>query len=280
MSKSRRDRRRSQLRWARHGRTTESVVPVDIDADAFEWEDSEAAIFGAWSWYSSWVGGPLPVEGIFGPNWRQDETVLASLEHDPVMLDAVRDGDPVRGVMLVDGDGDDFFLVFTLTDDEDEARRVFERETAAFVAERVGRRGMLDLALAWAKDGPFATMDRDWRRRGPNAIRSVAEAFNKWRASYFHDGWSVRQPSASHPTITLMAVGNERAQRLAAESEARAGDRVLAGGKVHCVERPSFMLAGWVRTYCGETVRYELAGDEPLPACRRCAKASQRPSER
>ena len=77
-------------------------------------------------------------------------------------------------------------------------------------------------------------------------------------------------------TATLV---NERAHRLVAESSAHTGDRVLAGGKVHRVERPSFMLAGWVRTFCGETVRYETAGDEPLPVCRRCAKAWQQPSE-
>jgi hypothetical protein len=68
-------------------------------------------------------------------------------------------------------------------------------------------------------------------------------------------------------------MASDRAHRLVAESPARAGDRVLAGGKVHRVERPSFMLAGWVRTLCGEIVRYELAGNEPSPVCRRCAKA-------
>lgn len=77
----------------------------------------------------------------------------------------------------------------------------------------------------------------------------------------------------------MASLVNERAHRLVAESPAHAGDRVLAGGKVHRVERPSFMLAGWVRTFCGETVRYELAGDEPSPVCHRCAKAWQHPSE-
>ena len=75
-----------------------------------------------------------------------------------------------------------------------------------------------------------------------------------------------------------VALINERAHRLAAESPARAGDRVLAGGKVHRVERPSYMLAGWVRTFCGEIVRYEVAGNEPSPVCRRCAKAFQQPA--
>jgi molybdopterin biosynthesis enzyme len=68
-----------------------------------------------------------------------------------------------------------------------------------------------------------------------------------------------------------MAPINERPYRLAMESPARAGDRVLAGGKVHRVERASYMLTGWVRTLCGQIVRYQVAGDEPSRVRRRCA---------
>ena len=66
----------------------------------------------------------------------------------------------------------------------------------------------------------------------------------------------------------------ERARRLAEESEARRYDPVLAGGVVHRVERASYMVAGWVRTFCGLYVRYTEPNDEPAPSCRRCTKAA------
>ncbi len=65
----------------------------------------------------------------------------------------------------------------------------------------------------------------------------------------------------------------ERARRLAAECAARPGDKVLAdGSKVHRVERASYILAGWVRTFCGRTCQPSPLYPE-APKCRACERA-------
>lgn len=57
----------------------------------------------------------------------------------------------------------------------------------------------------------------------------------------------------------------QRAKRFAAESPARMGDPVLIGQEttIHRVARPSFIVAGWVRTFCDEGAKYQPVPDDP-----------------
>ena len=71
----------------------------------------------------------------------------------------------------------------------------------------------------------------------------------------------------------------ERAKRLAEESRAKRGDPVCVGGMTHRVERASYMIAGWVRTFCGLYAQYSAPEDGPKPSCRQCAKLWQQAPE-
>ena len=190
---------RTERRQAHHGRTTERVVSkVEIDADAFAWEGLEAAVEGAWCFYASWIGGPVAVEDAFGPEWRLEPTVLNAVRQDAQVLAAVENGDPLRAVVLRDGPQCELVCVVG-GDDEAASEQVRERVVAS-VADAVGRRGMLELALVWTRDGPGGVMDPEWERRPLEWSPTVVEAFALWRDACFHDGWSMTLGERAGPS--------------------------------------------------------------------------------
>ena len=191
-----RQRRGSQHQGRVTARTT-TTANAPLDAEHFEWEDREPAIWGADSFlHARWYVLPAAVFDELGMT-------------DPSKSDRVLSECAFRdSVLLLDANGSDHVVLAGGGDDKDEAREAVRFAQAEWLAEHIGRDGMLSLALAWMKNGPFAFIDPELADLGryseaersmdeERMLQGVRAAFERWRDEYFHDGWSITfQPDA------------------------------------------------------------------------------------